>query len=46
MLYIVCTLFLEPLFGSKFKENHVLKTDRYKTAIYSDRMEMAIDILN
>lgn len=43
---MVCTLLFEHLFGSEIKENCVLKTDHYKTAIYSDRMEMDTDILN
>lgn len=50
MSHIVHTLLFEHLSTSKIKDNPVLKTDHYKTAVYSDRMEMDIhfyiDILN
>lgn len=46
MSHIVCTILFEHLSVNKIKENRVLKTDHYKIAIYSDRMEMDTDILN
>jgi len=46
MSLIVRTLLFRHLSASKIKENPALKTDHYKIAMYSDRMEMDIDILN